>query len=142
MASCLIPISTSRPRTIVAWGANLTATSHPEGSRILAAKERGATLVVIDPAKTALAEQADLWIRPRPSSDLALALALLNVIVNEELYDEDFVRDWTVGFEELRQHVQAYPPEQVADITWVLAAQIEELARTIARRQTGRHLLR
>jgi len=120
------------PRTIVLWGANLTATSYPEGSLIIAAKEQGSRLIVIDPAKTALAERADLWIRPRPSSDLALALAMLNVIVNEDLYDKDFVAEWTVGFDELKRHVQDYRPEQVADITWVPAESIRELARTFA----------
>jgi anaerobic selenocysteine-containing dehydrogenase len=120
------------PRTIIAWGANLTATAPPEGARILEAKERGARLIVIDPAKTVLAAKADVWIRPRPSSDLALALALLNVIINEGLYDAAFVRHRAVGFEELQTHVQAYTPEMAADICWVSADQIAELGREYA----------
>jgi anaerobic selenocysteine-containing dehydrogenase len=120
------------PRTVVVWGANPTATCHPEGERIIEAKRRGSTLIVIDPAKTALAAQADVWIRPRPSSDLALALAMLNVIIDEGLYDADFVRDRTVGFEELRRHVQVYLPEMAAGVTRVPAKHIEALARAFA----------
>lgn len=120
------------PRTVVAWGANLTATAPPEGVRILEAQKRGAKLIVIDPAKTLLAAKADVWIKPRPSSDLALALALLNVIIGEGLYAKDFVRDRTVGFEELRAHVQEYTPEVAADISWVPPEQIVALARDYA----------
>lgn len=120
------------PKTVIAWGANLTSTAPPEGTRMVEAHERGATLIVIDPAKTPLATEADLWIKPRPSSDLALALSLLNVIITEGLYDRDFVHDQTVGFDELKAHVQAYTPEVAAEITWVPAEQIVTLARTYA----------
>jgi anaerobic selenocysteine-containing dehydrogenase len=120
------------PRTVVAWGANLTATAPPEGARILEAQRRGARLVVIDPAKTLLATKADVWIKPRPSADLALALALLNVIITEGLYDKDFVRDRTLGFEALKAHVQAFTPEEAAGLSWVPPEQIVALARDYA----------
>jgi len=120
------------PRTIVVWGANLTATSAPEGARILGAKEQGSTLVVIDPAPTPLAAQADIWIKPRPASDLALALAMINVVIREGSYDKDFVAAHTTGFEELARHVRQYDPETVAEITWVPAEQIIATARVLA----------
>lgn len=120
------------PRTVVVWGANLTATAAPEGARVIDAQRRGAKLIVVDPARTELAARADLWIRPRPSSDLALILAMLNVIVAEGLYDEAFVKEWTIGFPELRRHLGKYDPEEMAALTWVPAEQIREAARTIA----------
>lgn len=120
------------PRTIVAWGANLTATSAPEGRAILAAKESGATLVVIDPAPTPLARAADMWIKPRPSSDLALALAMIHVIIQEGLYDREFVDTHTVGFDRLAAHVLPFTPEWAAPITWVPAEQILAAARAAA----------
>ncbi len=120
------------PRTIVAWGANLTATSAPEGKTILAAKDRGSSLVVVDPAPTPLARAADLWVKPRPSSDLALALAAINVIVSESLYDRDFVASHTVGFDRLAAHVAPFTPEWAAPITWVPAEQIVAAARLMA----------
>jgi anaerobic selenocysteine-containing dehydrogenase len=120
------------PRTVIAWGANPTSTAPPEGARILEAHKLGAELIVIDPAKTLLAREADVWVKPRPSSDLALALGLLNVIITEGLYDRGFVRDRTVGFDQLRAHVQAYAPQVVSELTWVPADQIMTLARTYA----------
>ncbi len=62
---------------------------------------------MVNVLETAAAKRADIWLRPRPGSDLALALGMLNVIVNEKLYDKDFVDDWTVGFDRLAAHVQA-----------------------------------
>lgn len=120
------------PRTVVVWGANLTATSAPEGARVLAAKEQGSTLVAIDPAPTPLTAQADIWIKPRPASDLALALAMINVIILEESYDKGFVAAHTTGFEELARHVRQYDPETVAEVTWVPAEQIAATARVLA----------
>jgi len=96
------------------------------------ARARGAKLIVIDPRLTATTSKADLWLRPRPGTDGALALGMLNIIINEELYDTDFVDKWCVGFEELRQRVQEYPVEKVAEITWVPAEDIKKAARMYA----------
>jgi anaerobic selenocysteine-containing dehydrogenase len=93
----------------------------------------GTKSIVIDILKTEGAAAADVWLQPRPATDLALALAMLNVIVNEELYDKAFVEKWTVGFDKLREHVQQYPPEKVEQITWVPAKKIIEAARLFAK---------
>ena len=79
-----------------------------------------------------MAKKADQWIGVRSGTDGALALSLIHVIVNEGLYDEDFVRNWTVGFEELREYVQQYPPHVAEGITRVPRETIVELAREIA----------
>ncbi len=93
----------------------------------------GASLIVVNVLETAAARRADIWLRPRPGTDLALALGFLHVLVTEKLYDGDFVERWTVGFDRLAKHVQAYPPEAVAAITWVPAEKIVAAARLFAR---------
>lgn len=95
--------------------------------------KEGTKLIVVNALKTEAAAMADVWLQPRPATDLALALGMLNVIVNEELYDEAFINKWTVGFDKLKEHVQQYPLEKVEQITWVPAEKITEAARLFAR---------
>jgi anaerobic selenocysteine-containing dehydrogenase len=116
------------PRCIVVWGANLAETRIGEYEQMVRALDRGARLIVIDPRRIPLAERADIWVQPRPGSDLALALGMINCIINEGLFDKAFVHTWTVGFEELKDHVQHYPPEVVEKITWVKASDIRQAA--------------
>ena len=94
--------------------------------------KQGAKLIVVNSLKTQAAAAADVWLQPRPATDLALALGMLNVIVDEDLYDKAFVEKWTVGFDKLREHIQQYSPEKVAQITWVPAERIVEAARLFA----------
>ncbi|NEV61151.1 aminotransferase class V-fold PLP-dependent enzyme [Thiorhodococcus minor] len=119
---------------IVVWGANPATDCPPRDlERILAAKRRGAEVVVIDPRRTRTAKAAGAeWVPIRPGTDGALALAMANVIIEEELYDEAFVRDWTLGFGDFGQYVQHFRAEQAAAITGVPAETIRRLARRIA----------
>jgi anaerobic selenocysteine-containing dehydrogenase len=118
---------------VVVWGANPPTDSPPDRvKKILNAKKRGARVIVIDHMRSDMAKKADQWIGVRSGTDGALALSLIHVIVNEGLYDEDFVRNWTVGFEELREYVQQYPPHVAEGITRVPRETIVELAREIA----------
>lgn len=89
-------------------------------------------LIVIDPRKTEMAEMADIWLQIRPGTDAALFLAWLNVIIEENLYDNEFVDKWIFGFKELKERVKEYPPEKVAEITWIPAEKIRESARMYA----------
>jgi len=117
---------------IVVWGGNPLLSHPPRGEEIVQAKRRGAKLIVIDPRRTRLASLADLWLQVRPGTDVALALGMINVIVEEGLYDEEFVNKWCYGFDELRRHVQEFPPEKVAEITWLSAEGIRAAARLYA----------
>ncbi len=121
-----------QPACLVVWGAGMDETSFGDYLRAIEALDKGTKLMVIDPIKTGFAERADLWIQPRPGSDLALALAMINVMVNERLFDKAFVDKWITGFDELKVHVQDYPPEKVEEITWVSAEMIREAARFYA----------
>ena len=122
------------PECIVIWG-NAPTASNPDGFMghwIVDCLRRGSKLIVIDPRKTWEAAHAHIWMQIRPGTDAALALAMLNVIINENLYDEAFVQKWTYGFEELKKRVQEYPPEKVAEITWIPKEQIIAAARMYA----------
>ncbi|MBM4260911.1 MAG: molybdopterin oxidoreductase [Deltaproteobacteria bacterium] len=79
------------------WGVNPPATSPAQAVRISRARNRGAKLVVIDPRKTSLAAKADCWLRIRPGKDGELAMAMIHVLIDENLYDAEFVRQWTNG---------------------------------------------
>lgn len=120
------------PACIVMWGANIAYTHLPNYVRLQKALNEGTKLVVIDPRKTGLAAKADLWLRPRPKTDLALALGMMNVIIKEDLYDRSFVNEWTVGFDQLKEHVKDYPVEKVQEITWVPKEEILAAARVYA----------
>jgi anaerobic selenocysteine-containing dehydrogenase len=89
-------------------------------------------LVTVDPHRSKTAEQSDIFIQPYPGTDAALALGMMRVIINEDLYDHDFVEKHTHGFGPLRKHVQQYTPEHVEQITGVPAQQILELSRLYA----------
>ncbi|NMB35223.1 MAG: molybdopterin-dependent oxidoreductase [Firmicutes bacterium] len=119
---------------ILVWGANPT-NSHeraPFGAQMFSAKKRGAKLIVIDPLYTKMAANADIWLQIKPGTDMALALGMLKIIIDEDLYAHEYVEKWTVGFEELKKHVQDYPLDKVAAITELPAEKIEEVARLYA----------
>jgi len=120
------------PAAIVVWGSNPFETNFASHEKIIKALDRGTKLVVIDPREIGLAKKADMWLRVRPGSDLALALGMLHVIVHEELYDKAFVDNWTVGFDKLQAHLKDYSPEKVADTTWIDAERVKEVARLYA----------
>ncbi|MFI5294989.1 MAG: IscS subfamily cysteine desulfurase [Thermodesulfovibrionales bacterium] len=119
---------------IVVWGTN-PATDQPpiEMRRISEAHARGASIVVIDPRRTQAARfpRSD-WIPIRHGTDGALALGLCNVLIEEELYDERFVRDWAHGFDDFSRYVQHFRPETVEQITGVPAEKVVSLARRLA----------
>jgi anaerobic selenocysteine-containing dehydrogenase len=119
-------------RYIIAWAANIHGNNVHLWPFVQEARRHGARLVVIDPYRTRTAQVADWHIPIQPGTDTALALGLMRIIIEEGLYDRDYVARHTVGFEELRQHVQLYTPDHVAGLTGIPAADIERLAREYA----------
>ncbi|HEX6173073.1 MAG TPA: molybdopterin-dependent oxidoreductase, partial [Candidatus Binatia bacterium] len=79
------------------WGINPAATSPAQALRINRARRRGAKLIVIDPRKTTMAAKADCWLRVGPGTDGELAMAMIHVLIEEKLFDEEFTRRWTNG---------------------------------------------
>jgi len=117
---------------IILWGSNPAYNLLAAARRILDAKERGAKLVVIDTRFSPMAAHADLFVQPRPGTDGALALGIIQVLIAEDLYDREFVDMWSVGFEDLQNLAEGYPPERVEEITWVPSDLIREVARLYA----------
>jgi formate dehydrogenase alpha subunit len=95
--------------------------------------ERGAKLIVINPRRIEMCDFAELWLRPRPGTDVALFNAMAKVILDEGLSDEEFVRERTEGFEEWRRVVEGYGLEHAEKVTGVPAGDIARAARIYAR---------
>ena len=124
----------NHPKCIMVWGNNLVI-SNPDcykGEPFSVSLNKGAKLIAVDPRLTRIAARADIWLQLRPGTDTALALGMLNVIVNEELYDKEFVENYVHGWEPFVKRVNEYPLDRVAKITWVPKKKIREAARLFA----------
>jgi anaerobic selenocysteine-containing dehydrogenase len=119
-------------RCIVIWGKNDRNTAPGACEAIFHARERGAKLIVVDPVRTSFAAMADIWLQVKPGGDGPLAMAMLNEIIGEGLYDADFVRDFGLGFAALQAAAAAFPAEKVAPEIWLDAAAIRAAARLYA----------
>ncbi len=117
---------------VLVWGNNPDASAPPTAGRVREALRKGATLLVIDPRVTPMAEKAHLHLQVRPGTDTALALGMMNVMITEGLYDREFVERWTLGFDELAKVAAEYTLETAATITGVPAGKIAEAARLFA----------
>ena len=126
------PEQFANSRYIIAWGSNIHGNNVHLWPFIEEARHKGAKLVVIDPYRTRTAKLADWYLPINPGTDAALALGLMHVIINEDLFDADYVSRYTVGFEDLKARAQQYPPEKVADWTGISADDIRKLAREYA----------
>jgi anaerobic selenocysteine-containing dehydrogenase len=131
----MLPEDIVHSRFIVLWGTNTVVTHLHYWPFIQEARKQGATVVVIDPLKTRTAAQADWHIRPMPGTDAALALGMMHVIVEEQLWDKDYVEHHTLGFEQLQERLAEYPPDRAAELTGLEAEEIVRFARAYATTQ-------
>ncbi|HSV72087.1 MAG TPA: molybdopterin-dependent oxidoreductase [Methylibium sp.] len=122
---------------IIVWGMNMLNTNLHSWKFILDAKAKGAKVVVIDPVRTRTAKQADWHIRIKPGTDGALALGMMNVIIQEDLIDHDYVEKYTLGFEQLKARAAEFPVERVSEITGIPVADILQLSREYAKAKPG-----
>jgi thiosulfate reductase/polysulfide reductase chain A len=122
------------PKCIMFWGHNpLISNADGElGINARRALDKGTIGIAIDPRKSETAKKCDIWLPLRPGTDDALALAMIHVLINENLYDKKFVEEWTTGFDRLKKHVASFTPEWAEKITWIPASRIVEAARTYA----------
>ena len=126
------PEQFAHSRYIIAWGSNIHGNNVHLWPFIEEARHKGAKLVVIDPYKTRTARFADWYLPINPGTDAALALGMMNVIINEGLYDADYVARHTTGFDDLKARVQQYSLDKVAHWTGISAADIRRLATEYA----------
>ena len=119
-------------RYIIAWAANIHGNNVHLWPFVEEARRHGAKLVVIDPYRTRTARVADWHIPIQPGTDTALALGMMRYIIEEGLYDQEYVAEHTVGFDTLRAHVQPFTAGHVAGLTGIEAEDVERLAREYA----------
>ncbi len=119
-------------RCIVVWGKNDRNTGPGAWEAILHARRHGAKLIVVDPVKTPLADMADIWLQVKPAHDGWLAMAMIHEIIENDLYDRDFVRKYCTGFDALARAARAFPAESVASRLWLDPAEIRKAARLYA----------
>ncbi|MFN3630821.1 MAG: molybdopterin-dependent oxidoreductase, partial [Casimicrobiaceae bacterium] len=118
---------------IILWGTNPIASNLHLWSRCQEAKKRGATLIAIDPHRSLTAEKCHEWIPIRPGTDAALALAMMHVLIRDDLLDHDYIARHTVGFELLARRVTEWPPARAAALCGLPVATIEFLAARYGR---------
>lgn len=122
------PEETVNAKLIIVWGGNLVSTNMHQIALIEQARKQGTKLVVIDVHRNRTGQRADWFIPLYPGTDAALALGMMHVLFERGLADEAFLERYTVGHEELREHVKEYTPERVSKITGVPADDIVNLA--------------
>ncbi len=124
-------------KCIVFWGSEPDVATPAQVRVVHRALRQGAKLIVVDPRPIPMAKRADVWLRIRPGTDTALALAMAHVIINEKLYDKEFVEQYGFGFDQLKNHVQKYTPGLVAEITGLSQDDIVRAARMYATHRPG-----
>lgn len=122
------PEETVQAKLIIVWGGNLVSTNMHQIALIEKARKQGAKLVVIDVHRNRTGQRADWFIPVYPGTDSALALGLMHVLFEQQLVNEEFLQQYTIGHEQLREHVRQYTPERVSVITGVPAEDIVQLA--------------
>jgi anaerobic selenocysteine-containing dehydrogenase len=118
--------------TVLMVGANPHAANPVQWARIKEAKSRGAKIVVLDPLRSEAAKIADLWLRPLPGTDAAIALAMMHVLIAENRHAAAFIAQWTHGFEQLAERVSGWTPERAAEASGVPAELVLAAARAYA----------
>ena len=115
-------------KLIILWGTNTRLTNRHLWPFIEQARRDGAQVVVIDPMRTMTAESADWFVQPLPGTDVALMLAMMHVLVRDNLVDQEWVAAHTVGYDDLVAHVAEWTPERAAAVCGLAAADVEQLA--------------
>ncbi len=122
------------PKYIILWGKD-PLFSNPDGffgHSLIDLMKRGSKFITIDPRITWISARSEYALQLRPGTDAALGIGMLQVIINEGLYDSEFVEKWTFGFEELKQRVNEYTLEEIEEITTVAKEDIIAVARIYA----------
>jgi anaerobic selenocysteine-containing dehydrogenase len=125
------PLQAEHSDQIILWGTNTRLTNRHLWPTIETAQRRGAKVVVIDPIRTITADRADQHVQPLPGTDVAMILAIIHVLIAEDLVDTEYVAAYALGFDELAAHVEPLSPEWAAPLCGLTASAIRDLARSI-----------
>ena len=123
------PSDLAYSQLIILWGTNTRLTNRHLWPVIESARAQGAQVVVIDPLRTMTAESADWFLQPLPGTDVALMLAMMHVLIRDELIDNEWVAAHTLGFDDLAAHVADWTPARAAEVCGLATADIERLAQ-------------
>jgi anaerobic selenocysteine-containing dehydrogenase len=124
------PTNLAGAKMVIAWGLNAGSTNIHQQTFFKQARANGALFATVNPIR--IKDCGEMALQPRPGTDAALALGMMHVIVEEGLYDKEFVAKGTFGFEALCERLKEYPPERVAEITGIEAEAIKDFARAYA----------
>lgn len=125
------------PNVCILWGCN-PLVSNPDfqmGHWLTDCMKAGTKLITVDPRLTWLASRSELHLQLRPGTDGALAMAMDNVLIEEDLIDHEFVDKWVYGYDEFQEAIKEYTPERAAEICWLDADDIRKAARMFAERK-------
>lgn len=124
------------PKYMMIWGRDQLRSNADGlwGHSTIEMMKRGMKLIVVDPRANWLATRAEIHLQLRPGTDAALALGIINVLIQDDLYDHDFVEKWCYGFDELAARAAEYPLDRVAEITWCDPEGIRAAARAICQK--------
>nr|HID14430.1 formate dehydrogenase subunit alpha [Anaerolineae bacterium] len=127
-----VPEFSAHTQCFLITGSNTTEAHPLVASHVLEARERGAKIIVVDPREVQIGRLADLYLRPRPGTDVAWLNGMMHVIIGEGLEDRGFIEARTEGYEEFRQAVMEYIPERVEEISGISADDLRAAARMYA----------
>ncbi|ACL19945.1 molydopterin dinucleotide-binding region [Desulfitobacterium hafniense DCB-2] len=121
------------PKYIVLWGCNPIMSNSDGffGHWVVDAMKLGSKLITVDPRLTWLAAKSEVWLQIRPGTDCAVAMGILNYMINEGVYDREFVDKWCYGFEELKEAVKDMTPARAAEIAWTSEEKIIDIAKKL-----------
>ncbi len=128
----VLPEDMVHSRYIILWGTNTKNSTVHQWPYVLKAREAGAKIIAVDPFVSATAKEADWHIQPLPGTDVALALGMMNVLIDEGLVDQIYIDNYTSGYKDLKEHVKSYDPKSVSDICGLPEEDIIQLAREYA----------
>jgi len=118
---------------IIIWGSNTLTTNIHAWPHFSKARKAGAILIVIDPYRNRTAKKADVHLMIKPGTDAALALSMMQVLIERDMIDHNFIEHKTIGFEKLKERAAEYPPERAAKICGVSEEMIVQLAKGYGR---------
>lgn len=128
----VLPEDMVHSRYIILWGTNTKNSNVHQWPYALKARKAGAKIIVIDPFLSATAKEADWHIQPLPGTDVALALGMMSVMIDEGLVDQDYIDNYTSGYKDLKEHVKSYDPKSVSNLCGLPEEDIIQLAREYA----------
>jgi anaerobic selenocysteine-containing dehydrogenase len=120
---------------ILFWGNNARVSSpHLWALSLRARKERGTTLVSVDPRRSETSESSDLWINPRPGSDVALSYGIARYLIEHNKVAEKFIEEWTIGYDKFRLEAEKWTPKRVEEVTKLAWKKVEELCEILVQK--------